>query len=571
MASTGEVKQLLYAIAEGQGPRKARGAFYTPVPIAKYLADWAIAGRAHARLFDPSCGEGVFLKAGGEVLSDLGVAAALVGEQLYGVEINQAAVNETRRLLAAERVVPHLIAADFASLMPPTELFGDLGPFDAVIGNPPYVRYQLHTGAARRMSAKAALRQGVRLSGLASSWAALLVHAASFLKPDGRLAMVLPAELLSVGYAEPIRRWLRRRFGSVTLVLFERLQFHDAMENVVLLMAEGEGGCSTLSLSNVRDGSDLQRLRCGTPLDITPSSDGRWIDLLLPVDQRELFANISNQHFVPLSAYGAPELGTVTGANGYFALTEKVRRDYGLTEEHLTAISPPGTRHLRGLWFTSSDWEALREEGMPVWLLWPSATADDRALAKYLALGEQLGVPQAYKCRIRSPWWRPPRVKPADLFFTYMSHRFPRLVSNEAGVSFLNSMHGVRLSNAVPKVAAEALPLLAINSVTLLGAELHGRSYGGGVLKMEPREAAALPMPNFEAVESAWATLKPESEALDRELRNGHWPDIMARVDQVLLDETMGVETTEYLRIRQAAHAMRQRRLGRAQSSNGQA
>lgn len=27
--------------------------------------------------------------------------------------------------------------------------------------------------------------------------------------------MVLPAELLSVGYAEPVRRWLRRRFKAV--------------------------------------------------------------------------------------------------------------------------------------------------------------------------------------------------------------------------------------------------------------------------------------------------------------------------------------------------------------------
>ena len=40
----------------------------------------------------------------------------------------------------------------------------------------------------------AALRQGVRLSGLSSSWASGLVHASGFLKPEGRLAMVLPAE-----------------------------------------------------------------------------------------------------------------------------------------------------------------------------------------------------------------------------------------------------------------------------------------------------------------------------------------------------------------------------------------
>ena len=63
--------------------------------------------------------------------------------------------------------------------------------------------------------------------------------------------MVLPAELLSVHYAEPIRRWLRRRFSTVHLVMFERLQFEGALENVVLVLAQGTGGCDAFSLYHV--------------------------------------------------------------------------------------------------------------------------------------------------------------------------------------------------------------------------------------------------------------------------------------------------------------------------------
>jgi len=36
------------------------------------------------------------------------------------------------------------------------------------------------------------------------------------LNPSGRLAMVLPAELLTVHYAEPVRRWLKGRFAAAT-------------------------------------------------------------------------------------------------------------------------------------------------------------------------------------------------------------------------------------------------------------------------------------------------------------------------------------------------------------------
>jgi hypothetical protein len=78
---------------------------------------------------------------------------------------------------------------------------------------------------------------------MASSWAASLVHASAFLKPTGRLAMVLPAELLTVHHAEPVRRWLRQRFAVVNLVIFERLQFRDAEEQVVMLVAHGRGPC----------------------------------------------------------------------------------------------------------------------------------------------------------------------------------------------------------------------------------------------------------------------------------------------------------------------------------------
>ena len=126
-----------------------------------------------------------------------------------------------------------------------------------------------------------------------------------------------------------------------------------------------------------------------------------------------------------------------------------------------------------------------------------------------------------------------PRVSPPDLFFTYMSHRYPRLVRNTARASFVNSMHGVRLRGDAPANAASALPLLCLNSVTMLGAEIYGRSYGGGVLKMEPSEAASLPVPGPGALNGAFKRLQAERPALDRQLKAGRWTSVVKRVDEV--------------------------------------
>lgn len=543
--------------------RKARGAFFTPPAIADYLASWAVDDDPTARVLDPTCGESVFLRAAGLRLREVGAKPATLASQIFGVDVEPDSVLRSESALSAEGLKATLLVDDFFDISTPDQIGCPLPAMDAIIGNPPYIRYQEHAGMARRRSRAAALSQGVRLSGLASSWAALLVHACAFLKPDGRLAMVLPAELLTVGYAEPIRRWLRQRFAAVHLVMFERLQFEDASERVVLVIARGSGGCNAFSLLPVEDAADLNSLRLFGPSHFTvaPAEAGKWTDLLLSVEQRQIFKRVVDGHCASLGTYGSPELGTVTGANSFFALSESTRLEFGLSESQLVKISPPGTKHLRGLAFSKRDWETLRDADEAVWLLCPPASDKTRALHRYLTLGTDLGVPDAYKCRIRTPWWRPSVVSPPDLFFTYMSHRYPRLVRNSAKVSFLNSMHGIRLKKEAPKSAASALPLLCLNSITMLGAEIYGRSYGGGVLKMEPREAAVLPVPGVPALNAAFAVLKNDRAGLERQLREGHWTTVVKRVDQVLLRDVFGLSSGEALSMYEAAIALRSRRM----------
>lgn len=547
--------------------RKARGAFFTPPAIAEFLARFAIRDRG-ARILDPTCGEAVFLLAAGERLRDLGANAADVERQLTGVDLHEPSLAASAKLLGADGFGARLVASDFFDLPSPAQLGDQIGWQDAVIGNPPFVRYQEHVGETRKKSVAAALAQGVRLSGLSSSWAATLVHSSGFLKPGGRLAMVLPAELLTVGYAEPVRRWLRQRFGAVNLFMFERLQFRDAEEQVVLLVAHGEGPCDSFCVVQVDDAEDLADLHPGDPVGANPAAEGKWSDLALSLDERRLYKRV-RALMTPLSAYGRPELGTVTGSNDFFTLSDADRRRWKIPKKDLIPVSPPGTRHLAGLEFGRVEWEDLRAGKGRVWMLYPESDVVAPGLARYLKHGEDRGIPEAYKCSIRDPWWRPPAVPAPDLFFTYMSHRFPRLISNTSGATLVNSMHGVRLMDDAPPETQDALPLLVLNSATMLGAEIEGRAYGGGILKMEPREAAALPVPAPAQLRSAWKALRERRGEFNAALLRGEWWIVVAEVDRVLLGDVMKLSADEVVAIRDAATVMRVRRTRQTEDHGG--
>ena len=116
-----------------------------------------------------------------------------------------------------------------------------LPPLDAVVGNPPFIRYQKFSGDVRAKALARALEQGVNLSGRSSAWAPFLVHSVSLLKPGGRLGMVVPAELGHATYARPVLRYLTQSFGSVTLLTFETPLFPRLSQDTLLVLAEGRG------------------------------------------------------------------------------------------------------------------------------------------------------------------------------------------------------------------------------------------------------------------------------------------------------------------------------------------
>lgn len=532
--------------------RKERGAFYTPPTLTQFMTRWAVR-HPGARVLEPSCGDAAFLVAAQQHGAALGGAPLA----LFGYEIFEPAAQSAWAQLGGKATIR---TADFFEI-PAT------GDFDVVLGNPPYIRYQRFAGESREKGLAAARAHGVKLPGLANAWAAFTVHAAQFLKPDGRMALVLPAALLTVNYAGPVRAFLMRRFARVRLVMFERRVFPGVQEEVVLLLAEGTGPAAALDVIQLEDANALADLAPDAVSHAAPQSHGgKWTAALLTEDEAAAYRDATQASpWTTMAQWGQVELGTVTGQNKFFALTAERIQRFGLTPHDLVPVVPPGAKHLRGLEMTADDMQALGDLGRTTQLFYPNPDALSAGAQRYIAWGEAEGVDQGYKCRNRSPWWRVPLTQVPDLIIGYMSGAVPRLVHNAARAHILNSCHGITLHPRL-RFAAPLLPVLMLNSLTMLGAELIGRSYGGGVLKLEPRDVAQLPLPDAHAVAAAEDRISYARSLCAKAVRGGDWAKAVSQIDDLILRQSLGMTRRDIDTIRQAANKLRARRTKRGKA-----
>jgi adenine-specific DNA-methyltransferase len=542
--------------------KKDLGAFYTPPEMTEFIARWAIRDSG-AAVLDPGCGDAAFLVSAATQLVELGARSVGISSQIHGIDLNADAIATARETLAQIGVrEPQLQQGNFFTFRSKWGA-SSLPAVDVIMGNPPYVRYQLFREDNRAAGLKAAAAAGVILPQLASSWAPYVVHASSFLKPSGRMGLVLPGELLHVGYAGAVRDFLLKNFSELTLVTFEEKVFPGALEEVVIVLGvkgAGEGRLRVRRLNSLADlqGSPDVVLADARVCELQPGQ--RWLTAILEeATVTDALDVLARAQFQRLGELGRVDIGVVTGANDFFVVTKADVESHGFPEGVLLpAISKAA--HVQGTRFTGRDWDLLTGKGEPGYLLLLEEGDATGSVAEYLQTGVERKLHERYKCRTRTPWYRVPYVRKPHLFLTYMAHIAPRLVVNEARATHTNTVHGVILVNPV---LAEPLAAAFLNSGTLLSAEIEGRSYGGGVLKLEPGEAVKVLVPKF--TPKLIEALHQQLPCLDSLVREGRVDEASVIVDRLILGKNFRVAEIE--KIRSVLHSLRARRMTRGKTS----
>jgi adenine-specific DNA methylase len=555
---------------ESENDAKTLGAFYTDAQIADFLAWWAIRS-ASDTVLDPCFGGGVFLRSACKRLVEL---RGQPESQAFGVEIAPEVHQLIRDKLTEEYGLNgrNLRLADFFSIEPTDEK-----QVDAVIGNPPFIRYQRFTGDARKLGLACSLAQGVRLPELCSSWAPFIVHCVAMLRPGGRLAMILPMEVGHAKYARPVLEHIRRSFGIATFLTFRKKLFPELSEDTLLLLADEKGASSSKFLSRdlahpgqlsaIRE-TDQWTLSGTREIDAAQiaSGESRLIEHFIPPKARDLYrelkASTKAQRLGTLANVG---IGYVTGANDFFHLDPDEARQRRIPEEFLKPAIRRG-RALSGLRFTPEDWRRAVQTKEAGYLLHISKDSRlPKSVRDYLDQGEAKGIEKAYKCRTRSPWYSVPHVYRPDAFLTYMSGLTPRLVANDAGAFAPNSLHVLRL-HAGPELTSDFVAALWQTSLTRLSVEIEGHALGGGMLKLEPTEAENVLVANPDTSQAS--DLTGLAEELDEAVRKDGEEAAQERADSVILREMLGLTSTDCELLRSAANTLRARR-GYQDSTNG--
>ena len=208
------------------GYDKLRGGYYTPADIADFIVKWAVRN-ADDRILEPSCGDGSFMAAVRKHSIQNGFENA---NHVLGVEL------ESTEAQKAAQYGYDIVNDDFFTYYLQNIEGGRT--FDIIVGNPPFIRYQNFDEKYRVVAFDLMKKHGFHPNRLTNIWMPFLLLSCEALSSNGRIGMVIPAELFQVDYAAEARNYLSSHFEQLTLVAFKRLVFDDIQQEVVLLLGE---------------------------------------------------------------------------------------------------------------------------------------------------------------------------------------------------------------------------------------------------------------------------------------------------------------------------------------------
>lgn len=532
------------------GYNKLRGGYYTPANVAEFIVKWAMR-YTDDRILEPSCGDGSFLAAIRKHSIQTGFQNAdrVIGVELDSVEAQKASLHGYE--VANE---------DFFTFYK-NNIEGQ-NAFDIVVGNPPFIRYQNFDEKFRTVAFELMKKHGFHPNRLTNIWLPFLLLSCEALSANGRIGMVIPAELFQVDYAAEARSYLSSHFEQLTLVTFKHLVFDGIQQEVVLLLGEKtsvQKGIRVVELEGLDEliKYGISCLDRAEPKYLDHGSE-KWVKYYLTNEELQLLQLLNQSpHIADATDLYDINVGLVSGENDFFLCDWNTVLNRRLQNEIKPIISR--AEQVKGVILSESEFKILRQTGKRVSIFMPDDVPMEElseTAREYVLWGETQGYNKNYKCRIRKRWYIVPNSWIADAFLIRQANLYPKMILNPTGALVTDTLHKVRFHAGVN---GQAVVSAFLNTYTLALSETLGRSYGGGVLTFEPGEMRRMRIP-MQGAENL------DIEKIDQLQRYGKYEELLAYTDQHLLINGLGLSKQEIKILYSIWNKMRDRRLSRKNS-----
>lgn len=536
-------------LKENNPDNKLSGTYYTPPELARAVVDKL--DQEFQNALEPSCGEGVFIDQ---------LTRRFPRTNIVAIDNDEKAIHSIENDYINNCMVS-IMCKDFFDFYANRDTNEK---YDLIIGNPPYIRYQYLTEYQREMQATILSANGMKSNKLINAWVAFLVACVTMLSDEGVIAFVIPADLLQVAYAEDLRIFLTNHLDNVTIVTFRELIFSDVQQETIVFYGKRGHGNKKIKVIEVNDIGEFEQLSLNSvPFTNVINRRDKWTKYFVSESEKQLFDVIHNDNrFKRFDEYGIINVGITTGNNKYFSITTEIEKEYGLSKAVLPLIGR--SSHAHGIYFTRGDWVRNCNNGKRAMLInFPDIPYDNypNGYKEYIIMGEENGENTGYKCRIRDRWYIVPSVWIPDAFFLRRNHLYPKFVLNQCGAVSTDTMHRMKLNEGID---GEDVLLAYYNSISFAFTEVCGRSYGGGVLEILPREMGHIELPDISGVN---ADLKKELLLYVDEIvrQDDNIEKALDRVDKELLVQCLGIPEAWCKEARSIWKVLQRRRLNRGE------
>ncbi|WP_242687988.1 N-6 DNA methylase [Photorhabdus stackebrandtii] len=478
-----------------QTSQKLRGGYYTPQNLADYVTKWVLS-KLPESILEPSCGDGVFIQALNNNQCDKTIKLSCF--ELFDTEAQKA--SKRCQSLGFDNAI--VAEGDFL-VWANNQLNPGHSLFDAVVGNPPFIRYQFLEKSFQEQAELVFKQLGQKFTKHTNAWVSFLLSALALLKNGGRMGMVIPSEIIHVMHAQSLRSYMGQVCSKIVIIDPKEIWFENTLQGAVIILAEkkeqpeqsseGVGIVSVNGFDFLEESPDELFNRT---LGINGETvEGKWTKAILEKNELSLIKKlISHESVHKFKDIAKVDVGIVTGANRFFLVDNETVNKYGLGQYAHPMFGR--SQHCPGILYDKAQHQSNQDQSLPTNFLYIEEEFEKlpTKVKDYIELGEAEKYHERYKCRIRKPWYKVPSVYSTEIGMLKRCHEAPRLILNQVGAYTTDTAY--RVSSTF--TSAENLVCSFLNPLTAITAELEGRYYGGGVLELVPSEIEKLHIPVIE-------------------------------------------------------------------------